>query len=126
MSGLLFKSNPIPVNNRLGGVRVQTSVLGVPKPIIYGRNRIAGNLIWYGGFSSRPINSKGGKGGLFGAGGKAGNQTYDYGATVIIGICQGPITGVGSVWDTQGTLPINYTAEEFSMPGSGRCSPNLR
>lgn len=32
---------------RLGAIRFQTSAFGYPIPILYGQNRISGNLIWY-------------------------------------------------------------------------------
>lgn len=117
MAGILFKRQPQPVNDILGGIRCQTSLFGQPIPIVYGRSRIAGNLLWYSNFTSQPIQGKGGKGGLFG--GKAGNQTYDYGAAVIIGLCQGQIQGVASVWDTQGTLPSNDASEDYTVPSGG-------
>ena len=116
MAGL-FGHPPNDVNNVLGGIRVQTSVLGTPIPIVYGRNRISGNLLDYFGFTATPQQHKGGKGGLFGSGGKGGQQQYDYGASVVIGLCQGPIGGVGAVWDSQGTLPVNDTTESYTIGG---------
>jgi hypothetical protein len=116
---LLFGHAPYPPNNILGGIRLQTSTWGLPIPIVYGRNRIAPNLLDYLHFTSEPVNSKGGKGGLFGAGGKSGQQTYDYGAAIVMALCQGPIVGVGSVWDTQGTLPVNNTSESYTVPSGG-------
>jgi hypothetical protein len=114
MSGM-FGRQTEPIVTALGGVRIQTSLWGVPIPIVFGRNRIAGNLIWYSDFFSQPVNtsSKSGKGGMFGGGGKGGNKTYDYGAAVMIALCRGPIGGVLSIWDTQGTLPVNDTSENF-------------
>lgn len=119
MSGL-FGHKKRPVINVLGGVRAQTSIYGLPIPIVFGRNRIAGNMIWYGDFKGVPISGKGGgtggKGGLFGAGGK-GQKNYDYGAACAIALCQGPIVGIGGVWDTQGTLPVNDTSENYTIGG---------
>ena len=33
-----------------------------------------------------------------GGGGKGGGQQYKYSASVIMGVCQGPIVGIGTVW----------------------------
>jgi hypothetical protein len=49
------------------GIRIQTSAQGVPITIVWGKNRIAPNLIWYNNFESHKGNSKGG-------GGKGGSQ----------------------------------------------------
>lgn len=115
--GGLFGHPPNDVNDVLGGIRIQTSILGTPIPIVYGRNRITGNLLDYFNFTATPQQHKGGKGGLFGSGAKGGQQEYDYGASVIIGLCQGPISGIGGVWDSQGTLPVNDTTETYTIGG---------
>lgn len=118
MSGL-FRNGPKPVINVMGGIRVQTSLQGMPIPIVYGRTRIAGNLVWYGDFVAVPATS-GKKGYTGGSGsGKKGGGQYDYGAAVIIGLCQGPIKSLGAVWSTQGNLPVNETSETYTVPSGG-------
>lgn len=84
-------------------LRVQSSIAGKCIPIVYGQARLAGNLIWYGDFSSRPASGGGGKsggkgGGGGGKGGKGGSGSYDYSAFVAIGICEGPVTAITSVF----------------------------
>jgi hypothetical protein len=37
----------------------------------------------------------------------------------MLALCQGPIAGVGNVWDTQGTLPVNDTTEYYTLGGGG-------
>jgi len=83
-------------------LRVQTSLDGQPIAIVYGRQRIAGNLIWYDGFKSSG-GSGGGKGGGKGgiAGGGKGQSQTKYSADVIIGLCEGPIEGIGTIWSGQ-------------------------
>lgn len=115
---ILFRDPYRPVVNKLGGIRVQTSIQGLSIPIIYGRTRVAPNLVWYGDFFWKAINS--GKKGLGGAGsGKKGGGEYDYGAAVVLGLCQGPIVRTGTVWSTQGNLPAQTTTETFVVPGGG-------
>jgi len=92
----------------LSGLQVQTSAYGKVIPIVYGTTRIAPNLIWYGDFVATPHNSSpsgggGGKGGVAGGGGgkggsSGGTTTYTYSAAVALGICEGPIAGIGAVW----------------------------
>ena len=45
------------------GLRVQTSAYGMAVPIIYGRNRVTGNLRWYGAFTPVPHTTTTGGGG---------------------------------------------------------------
>jgi hypothetical protein len=78
-------------------LRIQTALNGQPVPIMHGRNRVAGNLIWYGGFAHTGPGKGGGKGG---GGGKSPQQTA-YSADAIIGICEGPVLDFGTVWSGQ-------------------------
>ena len=36
------------------GLRVQTSAYGLVIPIVYGRTRVTGNMIWYSDFTAIP------------------------------------------------------------------------
>ena len=101
-------------------MRVNTSIQGLPIPIVYGRTRIAGNLVWYGAFQAVPATSGGKKGSGGGGSGKKGGGEYDYGAAIIIGLCQGTVGQLGAVWSTQGNLPVNETQETYTVaPGGG-------
>lgn len=114
----------------VASLRINTSLQGTPIAILLGgQTRIAGNLIDYYGFTyiSAPA-SGGGKGGVAG-GGKGQSGNYDYFASFVIGICEGPIGDVRAMWiggtqapfdasvgDTE-TLPFNgfnYQAEIFA------------
>ncbi len=82
---------------RLTDLNVQSSAEGVGIPIVFGRARIAGNVIW-----GQPIQETrheeevGGKG-MFGGGG--GSQvSYTYSVSFALGICEGPIIGVRKIW----------------------------
>lgn len=66
-------------------------------PIVWGRQRIPANMIWYGDFT--PIahtttQSSGGKGG----GVSQSSTTYTYTAAIAMGLCEGPIAGIGSIY----------------------------
>lgn len=88
------------------GLRVQTSIFGKPLTIVYGTNRITNNLIWYGDFNAIAQNqgSSGGKGGLGGSGGKGGGSasgSYDYQTSLIMALCEGPISGIANIWQNK-------------------------
>ncbi len=83
-------------------LRVQTSLAGKPLALGWGRARVSGNLIWYGDFRSQTTSSGsgGGKGGGGGGGkGSSGGGSYTYSASVMIGLCEGPVFGVEQVWN---------------------------
>ena len=105
MSGLLGggrkKSAAAQQPVALNAVRFQTAVFGLALPIVYGQNRLPGNVIWYGDFVATPHTSSagrgsGGKGG--GGGGGTGSTTYSYSAAMAIALGEGPIDGIGTVW----------------------------
>lgn len=100
MAGL-FGGNKSSTNvTKYAGVSLQTSVRGMVIPVVYGTQRIGVNLLWYGNFQAHAVKSGGGgKGGAIAAsGGKGGNSSYTYSTSVILGLCEGPITGIGKVW----------------------------
>jgi len=98
-------------------LRVQTSLAGKPRPLVWGQTRMPGNLIYYADFHSRPAGGggkSGGKGGGGGGkGGKGASGSYNYSATMIIGIAEGPVQAILQAWDgpTANTLAaLNLSA----------------
>ncbi len=88
-------------------LEIQTSVSTLPIPIVYGQNKIAANVLWYGGFRAVPGaggKGSGAKGGLFGGGSAA--SSYTYVADLILGLCEGPISGVGWVYKNQSIFTL--------------------
>src|SRR5271163_594890 len=107
----------------VSGLQIQTSSLGKAVPLVYGATRIAGNLIWYGDFAAIPHQAappSSGKGGVSGGGGKGGSggsTTYTYQTGLAVGLCEGPIAGVATVYaNKQVTTPA---ALGFSVFGGG-------
>ena len=83
---------------RILSLQVQQSSQGLTLPVIYGRTRIAGNLIWYGDFvtiENKTTTQQGGKGG---GGVKQVDIAYTYEAAVMLALCEGEIQGVGRIW----------------------------
>src|SRR5882672_9074460 len=99
-------------------LRVQTSVQGTPIPVGWGTGRLAGNLIYYADFRSIQVQQAqqgGGKGTGGGGSGKQGGgqeQTVYY-TTVMMGLCEGPIVGVGTVWNSKNITSLG--ALNFSL-----------
>ena len=87
--------------SKLAGIQVQTSLLGQPIPIGWGRARIGCNLIDYVAFTAIPKTTKtGGKGG-------SSSTTYSYSASVILALCEGPITGVRTVYRDTSVITLS-------------------
>ena len=84
----LFGARP-PDGPRLKDLDVMSSTEGAPIPRIYGRMRVAGQVIWATKLTEQA--SGGGKGG-------ARQRTYSYTANVAVGLCEGPIAGIGRIW----------------------------
>ena len=83
---------------RILSLQVQRSSQGLTLPVIYGRTRVAGNLIWYGDFTTiehKTTTQQGGKGG---GGVKQVDIAYTYEAAVMLALCEGEINGVGRIW----------------------------
>jgi hypothetical protein len=103
----------------LYGYPIQTSIYGRPMTLLYGTNRLSGDVIGVYGWFATPVTS-GGKGGGKGAGGGGkfgggnGNNQFTYSAAVQIGLCQGPIVGIGNIWQDKTVLRTAVTNERTS------------
>ena len=81
------------------GLRVQTSAYGMAVPIIYGRNRVTGNLIWYGAFTPVPhTTTTGGGGGKGGSSSTSSSTSYTYTTSFAMGLGDGQFTSVNAIW----------------------------
>ena len=80
------------VITRYAGIQVQTSAMGLQIPLGWGQFRVNCNMLDYLDFKSKPQNGKGG--------GKGGSPTtgYSYSATIILGLCEGPIDAINIVY----------------------------
>jgi hypothetical protein len=96
----------------VSGLQLQSSTQGLPIQIVFGATKIAPNLIWYGDFVSiaqRSSAGAGGKGGVGGGGGGkggGGSSEYVYETAVALGLCEGPITGVGNVYVNKNVVSL--------------------
>src|SRR6266550_2072341 len=97
MGGILSRASNAKQQKAVGALQFQTSQHGGVIPLVYGTTRVSPNLIDYDDFKATPSARQGGAG-KGGGGGKGGGQQYKYSASDIMGLCQGPITGIGTVW----------------------------
>ena len=89
------------------GLRVQTSAYGLALPIVYGRTRVTGNLIWFGDFTPIPHTATQQSGGKGGGGVSSSNTSYTYSTSFALGLCEGTITGPTN------TVPGYFTIHVF-------------
>lgn len=84
---------------KLGTLRVQTSMVGLTIPLLWGQPRVTGNLTWFGGFRSEAVVERTTSGGKGGGGGVTQERvTYRYFADAIMALAAGPHLGVASAW----------------------------
>lgn len=92
----LFGQTRTIEGRRLSDLSVQFSAEGAPLPLVYGRVRLAGQVIWATRFEEEVREeTSGGKGG---GGGGTRVRSYRYHASFAVALCQGPISHVGAIW----------------------------
>jgi Putative phage tail protein len=145
MGGIVGGVSNAKQQKAVGSLQFQTSQHGGVIPLVYGTTRVSPNLIEYDDFQATSSSRQGGAG-KGGGGGKGGGQQYKYSASVIMGVCQGPIAGIGTVWwdknvgalsslpaavyvgsDGQATDPYwqtNHTAEALGYSGTATVVAN--
>ncbi|WP_029555118.1 glycoside hydrolase/phage tail family protein [Xanthobacter sp. 91] len=82
---------------RLTDLDVMASTAGAPLPRIYGRARLAGQVIWalkLKEVKKEETQSVGGKGGSL----SASTTTYTYYANFAVALCEGPVSRIGRIW----------------------------
>src|SRR5579871_2130800 len=88
------------------GLQIQTAVSTLPIPILWGRNKLAGNVVWYQRFVAVPSYGGGKGAGKGGLGGGRQATGYTYQADLIVALCEGPISNIPQVWKD---LAVYYT-----------------
>ena len=109
---------------RLASLRVMASREGAPVPRLYGRARIAGEVIWATHFEEVVSTTESGGKGLGGGSAKSTSNSYSYFGNFAVGLAEGPITRIGRVWadgkeiDLSGFTFRVYHGTEQQMPDS--------
>jgi GTA TIM-barrel-like domain/Putative phage tail protein len=109
---------------RLNDLRVMTSEEGAAIPILWGRMRVAGQVIWatnleeVASTETQKASSKGG------SGASSSTTTYSYFGNFAVGLCEGEIDGIGRVWADGKIIDIDafstrlYTGNETQSADS--------
>ncbi len=102
---------------RLSDLKVQSSAYGAPIPIIYGKARVSGNVIWAKPIRERKIEEDaGGKGG-----GGSTVTTYEYYGSFAVALCDNEIAGVRKIWaDSKLIYNVGNTASLETIQASNR------
>src|SRR5947209_13399624 len=107
----------------VAGLDVMASTEGAPIPRVYGRARLAGQVIWATQIEevvSFHSDTEGGKGG--GNTVTTDTTTYTYFANFAVGLCAGPIGRIGRIWadgkplDLTGLTVRSYIGSETQTP----------
>ena len=95
----LFGSSSHHEGPRIGSLRVMSSEEGSPIPVVYGRMRLAGQVIWASNLVETATTTTQSASGKGGAGGGGNSSTdYSYFANFAVGLCEGEISGIGRCW----------------------------
>ena len=89
---------------RLDSLALSSSAEGTPRSVVFGRARVAGQIIWAARFLEKRKASSGGKGGQK-------TVEYEYSLSLAVAVGEGVIDGIGRIWaDGQvlNTSAINY------------------
>lgn len=90
---LIWSLTPARIQpSRLSSLKVQGGGEGVPIPIVFGRARVTGQLIWAAQFKEHNKKRT--------IGGKGGQRVVErhYSISFALGLCEGPIQGIGRIW----------------------------
>ena len=111
-------SAPVDVG-RVKSLRIQASTEGAPIPRVFGRMRVAGQVIWSTRFRETVRTTT--QGGKATAPSRTVNE-HSYSISFAVGLCEGPIDRVGRVWadgkliDLKGIDYRIYLGDEAQLP----------
>jgi hypothetical protein len=84
---------------QLNGIQMTQSTFGLAIPLVYGQTRISSTLGWYGAWTVTSQNQGGGGKG----GGNSGPTSYNYAASFVLLLCEGPINGIATTYADKAT-----------------------
>ena len=100
--------NTVTRADKISNFQVNTAEYGSPVMELLGTTRISGNVIYYDDFTAHEHREtqRTGKGGKS----TSTNITYTYTVAVILGLCEGPVTGIGKVWKGKSMITRTITS----------------
>jgi len=110
---------------RLPDLEIMASTEGAPIPRLYGRARIAGEVIWATELEEVVTTRTQTSGGKGGGGGPSmvTTTTYSYFANFAVGLCEGPVGGVMRIWADGKPLDLTGITLRFH-PGTETQTPD--
>lgn len=110
----IFGSGVTKTGARLADLSVQSSAYGQPLPRVYGRMRVAGNLVWTAGIAESSQRAGGGKTG-------GASTSYSYSSSFAVIVASRPIVAIGRIW-ADGKL-LRTSDGTFNYPATIRVYP---
>lgn len=109
--GLFRGHTTVTRANKISSFSVSTAEYGAAVPEIFGTTRLSGNVIYYDDFTAHEHREshKAGKGGRS----KTVSITYTYTVAAIIGLCEGPVAGIGKVWRDKSVY--DYPSDDIQL-----------
>ncbi|MEP9352036.1 glycoside hydrolase/phage tail family protein [Xanthobacter sp. KR7-65] len=119
VDGVLFGGNRArrAEGPRLTDLDVMASTAGAPLPRLYGRARLAGQVIWATRLKEvkkEETQSLGGKGGSL----SASTTTYTYYGNFAVALCEGPVSRIGRIWADGKLLDTRRLHLTFHLGGA--------
>ncbi|KQY93843.1 hypothetical protein ASD21_09645 [Caulobacter sp. Root1455] len=109
------------VGPRIPALRLSGAAEGAPMAAVFGRARVAGQVIWAARFKERWVDGHAG-GSPFGSKGSPRTTSAAYSLSFAVAVCEGPIDGIGRVWadgkpmDMAGVVMRVHTGAEDQAP----------
>jgi len=97
---------------RLSDTQIQASTEGAPIPRLYGRTRMAGQLIWATRFKETIVTTKQSSGGKGAPSASVTQNDYHYSISFAVGLCAGA-TRLGRVWADGNLIDLSLYATRF-------------
>ncbi|WP_333896906.1 baseplate multidomain protein megatron [Brevundimonas aurantiaca] len=98
------------VGPRLDGLKIQGTAEGAPMACVFGRARVAGQVIWAARFLEGKVKGRAGKGG-------PRTVDYAYSLSFAVALCEGEIDGIGRVWADGRLMELNGVAMRVHRGG---------
>ena len=99
MGGIFGGGSTVSVTDkRINSMRIQQSAYGLCQPLVYGKNRVAANMFWYGDFLATAHTTTKKSGGKGGGSVKTKTTTYTYSASMMLGLCENKIRDISTIW----------------------------
>lgn len=114
--GFLYPKGQSTTGQRLNAIQLNQSAYGNAVALVYGKTRIPPQLYWYGAFKtiSHTEKQSGGKGG-----GGGSSTSFTYTAAVVLGLCEGAGTKVGTVYADKAQTTLGALGFTLFLGGSG-------